>query len=208
MQQPHSVPEFQRALKETEKEIRELRALESQMRWNLAREEVKDKVQEKAAAEEEIRDWRRKQFEQMKEYELEKAQQAKVEELVDSKGFQEFKREAKLVGKEEELRAIQEEYQKNIENAQFRAEAAKEVYEKDKEVVTVHAEDIQHLREFKKEQKQQEKVKEEETRVMEQSLEMASVARELAKEKEKLLQSLEYVRSCQKTVPLGRRSPG
>jgi len=202
------MPEFQKALKETEKEIRELRALESQMRWNMAREEVKDKVQEKAAAEEEIRDWRRKQIEQTKEYEAEKAQQARVEELVDSKDFQEFKREAKLVGKDEELRAIQEEYQRNIENAQFRAEAAREIYEKDKEVVTVHAEDVQHLREYKKEQKVQEKVKEEEGRVLEQSLEMANVAKELAREKEKLLQSLEYVRSCQKTVPLGRRLPG
>lgn len=208
MQQPHSVPEFHRALKETEKEIRELRALESQMRWNMAREEVREKVNEKTAAEEEIRDWRREQIEKMKEYDAEKAQQAKVEELVDSKDFQEFKREVKLVTKEEDLRIIQEEYQKNIEHAQFRAEAAKEVYEKDKEVVTVHAEDMLHLREFKKEQKQQEKAKEEETRVIEQSLEMANMARELAREKEKLLQSLEYVRSCQKTVPLGRRLPG
>lgn len=201
--QPQTVQEFQRMLEETKKEVREIRAIEAQMRWNMAREEVKGKANEEAAELNEIRDWRWKQSDEMKVYVAEKAQQTKAEELQESRKFQEFKREIKEHVKEEDLKYIQEEYQQDTENAAWRAEAAKEVYERDKELTAGHAEDIQFLRELRSHQKEQEKAEENEARALEQSLEMAKMARELAKEKDKLLQSLQYVRSCQKNAALG-----
>jgi len=185
-------------LEETKKEVREIRAIEAQMRWNMAREEVREKAQKEAAALDDIRDWRWKQSDEMKQYVAEKAHRTKVEELQVSKSYQEFKREVKALVKEEDLRIIQEEYQEDISNAQWRAEIEKERQTKEKEIVVGHAEDFQFLRDARMQQKCQEKVEEDERRALEQSLEMANMAKELAKEKEKLLQSLQYVRSCQK----------
>jgi len=185
-------------LEETKKEVREIRAIEAQMRWNMAREEVRERTQKEAAALDDIRDWRWKQSDEMKQYVTEKAHRTKVEELQKSRDYQEFKREVKTLVKEEDLKIIQEEYQKDISNAQWRAEMEKERQIKEKEVVVGHAEDFQFLRETRAQQKSQEKAQEDERRALEQSLEMANMAKELAKEKEKLLQSLQCVRSCQK----------
>lgn len=201
--QPQTVQEFQRMLEETKKEVREIRAIEAQMRWNMVREENKEKVLEEEAIVNEIRDWRWKQSDDMKAYVAEKAQQAKVVELEESKQFQEFKREAKAHVKEEDLKHMQEEYQQDMENAAWRAELVKEEEEREKELASGRVEDIQFIRETKAVQKERAKVEVEENRALEQSLEMAHMARELAKEKDQLLQSLQYVRSCQKTAPLG-----
>merc|ERR1719410_858387 len=124
--QPQTVQEFQRMLEETKKEVREIRAIEAQMRWNMAREEVREKAQKEAAALDDIRDWRWKQSDEMKQYVAEKAHRAKVEELQEAKEYQEFKREVKTLVKEEDLKIIQEGYQNDISNAQWRAEMDRE----------------------------------------------------------------------------------
>merc|ERR1719242_2544383 len=64
--QPQTVQEFQRMLEETKKEVREIRAIEAQMRWNLAREESRERAQEEEAVITDIRDWRWRQSEEMK----------------------------------------------------------------------------------------------------------------------------------------------
>lgn len=185
-------------LEETKKEVREIRAIEAQMRWNMARDEVRERAQKEAATLDDIRDWRWKQSDEMKQYVADKAHRAKVEELQESKEYQEFKREVKTLVKEEDLKIIQEGYQNDISNAQWRAEMDRERQIKEKEIVVSHAADFQFLRDTRAQQKSQEKVQEDERRALEQSLEMANMAKELAREKEKLLQSLQYVRSCQK----------
>jgi len=196
--QPQTVQEFQRMLEETKKEVREIRAIEAQMRWNMAREEIREKTEKEAAALDDIRDWRWKQSDEMKQYVADKAHRTKVEELQESKGYQEFKREVKTLVKEEDLKVIQENYQKDMSNAQWRAEMEKERQIKEKEIVVSHAEEFQFLRDARSQQKIQEKAEQDERRALEQNLEMANMAKELAREKEKLLQSLQYVRSCQK----------
>lgn len=185
-------------LEETKKEVREIRAIEAQMRWNMAREEVRERTEKEAAALDDIRDWRWKQSDEMKQYVADKAHRTKVEEQQESKEYQEFKREVKTLVKEEDLKIIQEDYQKDLSNAQWRAEMEKERQIKEKEVVVSHAEDFQFLKEARAHQKIQEKTENDERHALQQNVEMAHVAKELAKEKEKLLQSLQYVRSCQK----------
>eukprot|EP00929_Paragymnodinium_shiwhaense_P070987 TRINITY_DN36064_c0_g1_i1.p1 TRINITY_DN36064_c0_g1~~TRINITY_DN36064_c0_g1_i1.p1 ORF type:complete len:849 (-),score=161.20 TRINITY_DN36064_c0_g1_i1:79-2625(-) len=194
--QPSSVEEFRKMLEETKKEVREIRAMESQMKWNIMREEKADKVLEKREAEDEIRDWRWQQRVEMKTLIEEKAAQQQRVDLQESKSFQEFKREAKVEAAQEEKRIIQEEYVQDTENATWRAEIARASLEREKEVVVERQEQIVENRNIREAVKQEEKVQVENERALEQQLEMQRLAKELERERAQLMQSLEYTRSC------------
>lgn len=197
-------------LEETKKEVREIRSVEAQMKWNLAREEKKEKVIEKQEEETEIRDWRWRQSQEMKDFVEEKAQEVKVVELQESRDFQEFKREFKTNIKQEDLKHIQEVYETDVENAAWRAEQAHQALAQDKEVVLERVVDVQQLKEAKVQQKLQEKAEADEVRALEQTLEMAKLARDLAREKEQLLESLELTRAAGRAPPrpsTGRARP-
>lgn len=189
-------------LDDTKKEVREIRALEAQMRWNMQREEEKDKRGEEKEKEEEIRDWRWRQSDEMKEFVAEKAQATKVVELEESKDFQEFKREVKAVVKDTERQMITEEYLQDTENASWRADLARIEMERERELVIEKVDGVKELQEIKKQEKISVKIQEEEERQFEQNMEMEKMAKELAREREQLLQSLQLTRSAQR-APLG-----
>jgi len=196
-------------LEETKKEVREIKAIESQMRWNLQREEKKQRVEEEKEEVQEIRDWRWRENDQMKAFVAEKAQEVRVQELAAAKQFQEFKREAKAVVKEEEQKVITEEYLKDLEISQWRAEQARIAREQQKEEVIGRIEGHLELKDIKQQKKNEEKMEDYENRVFEQNLEMANLQREIQREKEAMLQSLELTRQAQR-VPVrdGRRQGG
>lgn len=185
-------------LEETKKEVREIKAIESTLKWNMQREEKKEKLLDEKASVEEMRDWRWKRSEEMKAYNQAKAKEKQVAELKESKSFQEFKREIKVVAKEEAKQQITEEYLKDKEYAQQRAEFVKVLYNREKELVVARVEDYLEHREIRNYQKEQEKMEVDENRAHEQTLEMAAIAKEIAQEKEQLLLSLEHSRSAQR----------
>jgi len=195
-----SAQEFKRMLEETRKEVREIKSVEAQMKWNLKRDEKKEKILEVKADEDEIRDWRWKQHDEMKEYVAEKEQETRATDLQASKEFQEFKREKRIVTKEDEIRFNAEVYQQDLEHAQWRNDMARMVAERDREALADHVEDVVHFREVKTQQKAQEMADEEENRMLEQNLEMMKQARELAMQKEQLLASLDYTRAAHATL--------
>merc|ERR1712151_618031 len=186
---------------ETKKEVREIRSIESQMKWNMQREERKEKILEEKEAIDEIRDWRWKQTDEMKAYVEEKEAELRLMDLQESKSFQEFKREVKVVEKQEEQRYIHEEYIKDTENAAWRAELAKAAVESDKVLTYERHENLKEIREIKTVQKIQEKADEDETRAIEQTLDLANQARLLQQERDQLLQNLEFARACQRNPP-------
>jgi len=203
---PQALQQFRKMLEEKKKEVREIRAIESKMKWNMQREERKDTVHQAKAVEEDIRDWRWHQSDEMKAYVEEKALQTKLGDLQESKEFQEFKREIKALEKEEDQQYITEMYLQDVENASWRTELAHIVGQRDKEIIADRREDVQHFKDFKLDQRLQEKVEEEEHRAIEQSLEMANLTRQLEKEKEQLLQSLQFTRQCNKKPLVGNGS--
>lgn len=206
--QQQSMQLMKKQLEETRKEVREIRAIESKMRWDMQREEKLDVMLEQKANEDEVRDWRWQQSDEMKAYIAEKEAATRATELQESKTYQEFKREHKLTEKEREQQYIHEMYLQDVENASWRAELSKAMYEKEKEIVADRLSDVQHLRDYKADHKLMEKAQEEEERAIEQNLEMASLAQQLAKEKEELLQSLQYARQCTKKPLAGGRGLG
>jgi len=190
--------EFRRMLEETKKEVREIKAVEAQMRWNMTREDKKEKRLEEISLTHELRDWRWRQSDEMKAHVEQKAYETKMIELQESKEYQDFKREHKLLAKEEDFMIIQEEYLRHVEAATQRAEDAKVGALREKEMNIDRFEDYQELREVRQSVRLQEKAELDENRTMEQQLEMANAAKELAREKDLLLQSLEHTRACQR----------
>lgn len=193
--------EFKRMVEETKKEVRDIRALERQMKWNLQREEHKEVVLDKKAEEEEIRDWRWKQTEGMKAHAEEKAQEDRAVTLEESKAFQEFKRERKVETKDEDLRYIQEVYHQDLDHAEHRVEMAREQAEREQTVISDRLESRMHLKEQKLQELQLARARTDEQRMMEQTLEMQAVAEQLAREKAALLQSLELTKAATR-VPI------
>jgi len=185
-------------LEETKKEVREIKAIESQLKWNMTKEEKKERHLEARTSVEEERDWRWRKSDEMKALAADRAQEAKLKDLKESKAFQEFKRETKAVAKGDEKRHIQQEYVQDRENAQWRAELVKEDHERSKMLVTNRVENYLEFREIRNLQKEQERFEADENRAIEQTLEMAAIAQEIAKEKEDLLRELEYSRAAQR----------
>lgn len=197
---PESVVEWRKMLEETKREVRDIKAIESQLRWNMQREEKRERASEEKAGIGEMRDWRWRQNEEMKAYRATKEHEKKITELRESKSYQEFKRDAKAQGRQEEKKSIEEDYLKDRDYAQWRKELAKANIEREKELQYDRIEDRLELREIRNLHKVQEKMEADENRAHEQILEMQHLAREVAEEKAQLLQNLEWSRAaCQKS---------
>lgn len=198
--------ETRRQLEQTRKEVKDIRTLEAQMLWNMTRDEKKERITEQKAATDEIRDWRWKQADEMKAYVSELDHEVFVRELEESKEFQEFKRERLKELLDEEQKFIHEVYLNDVEYAAWRAELARAAFRREQALVAEKVQDVQLIRELKVERHQVEKANAEMERGLEQTLELQKLAKQMAEEKQKLMQSLEYTRSCHRgPVPLRRR---
>jgi len=200
-QQPDTIAEWRKMLEETKREVREIKAIESHLKANMTREEKKERQTESKTSAEEMRDWRWRQNEEMKAFKAAKAQITKVAELRENKQFQEFKRETKVETKFKTQKEITEEYSQNKEEAQYRASLVKAVHHQENELVKARVEDYLENREIAGMSKEAQKMEEEENRAHEQSLEMAAIAREIAKEKQEMLEMLEHSRAAQRAPP-------
>lgn len=199
-----SVEELKRMIAETKKEVREIRAVESKTKWQVNREERKDKLAQTIATQSELREWRWKQAEGMKALAVQRAQEAKVNDLQESKDFLKFKREAKLRTKEEELQLQTEVYHDRKKDSAWNVARAQEAVEQEQALVREKVDHVQHLREEKKQRVEQEKVSTAQERALQEHLDVAHLARQLAAEKERLLENLQFSRSCLQ-APLRRR---
>eukprot|EP00811_Abedinium_folium_P004897 NODE_1450_length_2473_cov_3.281756.p1 GENE.NODE_1450_length_2473_cov_3.281756~~NODE_1450_length_2473_cov_3.281756.p1 ORF type:complete len:615 (-),score=163.46 NODE_1450_length_2473_cov_3.281756:485-2329(-) len=199
--------EWRKMIEETRKEVREIRAIEAQIRFRLQREEKKATDDHEKCVVVEIRDWRTKESNGMKQYVEQRQQEIHAVELTDSRAFQEFKRDYKLQAKEEDIRYNKEMYMEDLEEAQWRNELTVHALAKEQQLLHEHAEDISDLKDIKHGQLAQEKADLEEARILEKITEMENVERELAKEREKMMASLDFVRKCQQQPPDNRKSP-
>eukprot|EP00434_Breviolum_minutum_P027344 symbB.v1.2.024178.t1/scaffold2268.1/size83883/2 len=199
-----SVEELKRMIAETKKEVREIRAVESKTKWQVTREERKDKLAQTIATQSELREWRWKQAEGMKALAMQRAQEAKMVDLKESKDYLEFKREAKLRSKEEEIHLQSEVYHDRKKDSAWNVAKAQEAVEQEQALVREKVDDVVHLREEKKHRVEQDKVTAAQERALQEHGDLAHLARQLAAEKERLLENLQFSRSCLQ-APLRRR---
>lgn len=182
------------------KEVKDIRAQEAQMLWNMTREEKKERSEEEKAVVEEIRDWRWKQSDDMKAYLAELQLEIRTTELEESKEFQQFKREHKKELLEEEARFVHEVYLNDVEMAAWRAELARAAFRREQALIAEKAQDAKEIKEIKLERIEAVKAEVVNDRALDETLELAKLQRQLQEEKQKLLQSLEYTRSCNQPI--------
>lgn len=192
-----SVEELKGLLEQTKSEVRKIKAVEAQMRWQMAREEKKETVLAEEATNTEIRDWRWQQSDEMKAFIAEKTAAIRAVELQESKEHQEFKRDFRQQQKVEDLQYVQEVLATDMQHATWRAELARRINDREKELVAIRLEGLQELKEVKSAQRLREAEEQQEERVLEQTLVMNGLARQLAQEKEELLRTIDYHRRCQ-----------
>ncbi|CAE7431123.1 HUA1 [Symbiodinium natans] len=175
--------ELKRMIEETKKEVREIRSVESKAKWQMTREERREKLAETVAAQSELREWRWKQAQGLKELAAQQVQAARALDLKESKEFVEFKREAKLRTKEVELQHQQEVYVTRKADSAWQVEQAKANVEKEQALILEKVEDVHHLRQERRLSSETAKAAAAEERALQEHLQIANLARELAKEK-------------------------
>lgn len=195
---PGEVEEYQKNLEQTKREVREIRALEAEVKAGLERQEKQETEAAKKERDMEIMRWREEQAIGMRELAEAKARAQQAEDIEASKDFQYFKREQKQVAKEGELQVIKEQYQANMEFAQFQADIAKMAVVDRHALVLETVEDMQDLRENRAAELLHEKRIAEQEHAQEQRLRYAHQSNQLLSEKEELLHSLQLMRQAQK----------
>lgn len=189
--------DWQRMLETTKREVREIRALESQVKWKMFRDEKRQLQQDEQNVDKDLMEWRWGEQDTMRTYLEQRQQRLKLQELAESKDYQEFKRLRKAGEREQEKKWIEELYHEDTEAAAWEAELAKAIQEEKKLAVQDHFEQYEHLKNYKATLRQQEQQEEDESRALDRASEMDYRQKALVKQKEELLQSLEFARSCQ-----------
>jgi hypothetical protein len=191
-----SPTKVQSNIEQMRKEIREIRGVETQVRWQMQREDKHNIYAAEREASDEIREWRQDQSEGIKAFVAEKERLRRVIELEESKGFHEFKRERKQLNKEEEIEYNREAYSHDLENAAWRKDLAQAAYARDKELLLDRREDVNENRVIHSNLILQEKQNEGLERSFEQNLEMEKLVKDLQRERFQALENLAYARTC------------
>lgn len=200
--------ELRSKLDQEKKEVRDIRALESQLRWNIQREEKRQTVEEAREEARQIMEWREEQAIGMREYEEEKSREQRIQELMESKDFQEFKREWRQAMKEKAMQDNREQLDEDMQFAEGQADLKRAVAAEDQVVCLDHAGEMQDLREIKVNERKREQVQVEQDRAHEQHLEITHKVNQISSEKEKLLRSLQLMQTRQKVPVRGNSRTG
>eukprot|EP00435_Cladocopium_sp_Y103_P035479 s57_g9.t1 len=190
-------------LDKEKKEVRQMRGIESQLKWDMYREERSQTEEERREEARQIMAWRDREAKEMREYVEGKSRDQRALELMESKEYQEFKRAWKQAMRKEEIERIKVQLAENMDNAQWRVDLQKAV-EMDRQLaLQENMEAQQELRELKEKDRQREKVMQDEERARDLALEYAHQAHQISTEKEALLRSLALLRERQKASVVG-----
>jgi len=179
----------------------ELHGLECKLKWEMMRDiQRKARLQENVE-ENEIRQRRWKDSDELKAHASEKARTAKHQELEARRHVIDHKREAKQRLKVEHLEHQQELLAKTMAHSALQEEHAARSEARRREPLEDKRESLRHVVEERQTQKMQAKLQEQAERAHEHGLEMARVARQLSEEKERRLRAIEHWQSAKKGVP-------
>lgn len=184
------------------KELLVLKGLESLLRWDIQREEKRQTEEEQREEAMQIMEWREVQQIGMKNFVEEKTKDQRIQELLESKDYQEFKREWKAAMRRQELERIKEELAKHMDEAQWRAELQRLLETERQVLCQENMANMQELREIRQEEHRKEKAQQDDERVLEIQLDIEDQANQVALERAELMKNLHLLRVCQK-IPVG-----
>lgn len=195
---PEDYASMRTKLEQEKKEIKQMRALESQLKWNMDREERRQTAEERQEEARQIMEWREEQAKDMKEYVEEKAREQRIQDLLESKDYQHFKREWKQAVRLEEIEHIKEQLEKGMDNAHWQIELQKALALDRQLALQEKFEASEELRELKEKERVREKASQENERAHELALDFAFQANQISAEKEELLRNLALMRQQQR----------
>eukprot|EP00933_Yihiella_yeosuensis_P023308 TRINITY_DN18151_c2_g1_i1.p1 TRINITY_DN18151_c2_g1~~TRINITY_DN18151_c2_g1_i1.p1 ORF type:complete len:786 (+),score=181.57 TRINITY_DN18151_c2_g1_i1:67-2424(+) len=194
-------------IEQEKKEVQQIKAIQSQLKWDIEREEKRQTAEERSEEARKIMEWREAQEKGMREYVEEKTREQRVQELLENKDFQVFKREWKQAMRNEEIERIKEQLAEDLDNAHWKVELQKAIAIDRQAQLQDRLDESEELRQIKQDERVREKAQQEEERTHELALEFVHQANQVASEKEELLRSLSLLRAAQK-APAGGNKAG
>eukprot|EP00930_Biecheleria_cincta_P095557 TRINITY_DN87506_c0_g1_i1.p1 TRINITY_DN87506_c0_g1~~TRINITY_DN87506_c0_g1_i1.p1 ORF type:complete len:792 (+),score=168.06 TRINITY_DN87506_c0_g1_i1:121-2496(+) len=195
---PEDYASMRMKLEQEKKEIKQMRALESTLKWNMDREERRQTAEERQEEARQIMEWRESQATAMKEYVEDQSREQRVQDLLESKEYQHFKREWKQAVRLEEIEHIKEQLEKDMDNAHWQVELQKAIAIDRQLALQEKLEAAEELRELKEKERVREKASQENERAHELALDFAFQANQISAEKEELLRNLQFMRQQQR----------
>lgn len=190
-------------LDQEKREVRQIKSLESQLKWGLQREERRQTEEERREEARLIMEWRDRQAKEMKDFVEEKSREQRVQELLQSKEYQVFKREWKQATRKDEIEQIKAQLAEGMDNAHWKLELQRAV-ELDRQLALQETmESQQEMKELRERERQHEKTVQLQDRAHDLALEYAHQASQISSEKEELLRSLALLRQRQKLPVTG-----
>lgn len=204
-----SVPDMRSRLEQVRRETREMKAMESQMKFTMRREEEKAKKAERLDDQKELMEWQQEQKRVRSAAGVQRLQEAKVAEVQESRGFQEFKRSAKQAEKEVDNLLITDLYVECKDHSEWRVvDKMKFIVEEERLVIEANLEKYKtvaeaSLAELQREQEAQ--AFSEQERLQQEMKQLMDTAKA---EREQSLHALEFVRAHKdKQVRAGTHLP-
>ncbi|CAE7818517.1 unnamed protein product [Symbiodinium sp. CCMP2592] len=171
-------------LDQEKREVRQIKSLESQLKWGLQREERRQTEEERREEARLIMEWRDRQAKEMKDFVEEKTREQRVQELLQSKEYQVFKREWKQAARKDEIEQIKAQLAEGINNAHWKLQLQRAV-ELDRQLALQETmESQQEMKELREKERQHEKTVQLQDRAHDLALEYAHQASQISSEKE------------------------
>jgi len=196
---------IQGQLEQVKKDMQMIRAAESSMVWDMQREEKQIKEEEEREEARQIMEWRNEMVSGLREEMEERTREQKIRELLESKDYQEFKRDWKKAIKQKEQEENREQLEKKNEEARFKQELQAAAVEDKHMHLADRSEDQQELRDIKLAEQAREKEQGEQERIDELQRELNFKLNQLIAAKENALKSLHFVKAKHKSATAGRR---
>ncbi|CAD7970207.1 unnamed protein product [Amoebophrya sp. A25] len=186
------LPDYEVELEQMRREVRELKSQQSKAQWDLRRQEKKTVAKTKADELEGIREWRASEQRAMKELTEQQKAEAKRRDLIESRDFQNFKKERKRMEQEAEKKFFADQYEYGKDFAEYRQAVREKEKAEEEDRARQKAERVAHERALKKQQALLEKERSEESRQLDRKLEIDKMKRDLLKQKDELMSQISY----------------
>lgn len=194
---PAAIADYRAQIEQLKRETRDMKAMQSSMKWNMQREDKKLKTRETKKDRQNVLEDTEKWSKEMHALEEENKKEVLEEELADQKKFQEFKRDVKQIAEEDDVKRQSINYVDHKEASEWTAELRRsQHYEQQKLVVEEHLEQTNFLAEYKLEEQQQLDFDTRKDRTEQEYREMQLAFMKAQKEREAAMEGLEYARSA------------
>jgi hypothetical protein len=186
-----------------QKEAREMKAMEAQLKWSMKRDE--DKMR-KDITKQDARDlatWRREREESIAEYAKKRQREDKVTQLDESREYQEFKRSVQAEVKEVEIQEHKIDYEETRATSEWEVDLKRTVpLEEERVRIEANLAKYHDLGTYKLQKDRQEKLEENFARDLEENTVMNLQLQQAKEERDEALKSLDYFRTQQnRSIP-------